>query len=591
MTRNKQKDFMAEGEKYLLQYKWQRAAEQFRKAIEENPFNLKAHERYRDVEYSFLGHKEKMEKYYRGLVEKYPDEAIFAYLLGRVTKWDAPESQELLHRAIALDSTFWPPNGVLIRQLIFRQKLDEAQKFLRNATGRFGHYIDILMAWAAYYQKVGEQEKLVDTYQRLVRQFPDSSQVVWVWRSLARYTDDPQEKITYLERALENEGSDKTPFVYIHLLRLYESYDATKVVPLARKAMAVSPPLRDRRVPSMGYSFLFDYYLKRDTLKAVSLARELLVSKNIDADVHTRIANELTMRDLELPLAIKLLKKAVKLNTPENAIGIRVFTAGLPDRPTLVKISAQTDAYILSSLGWAYYKSGRYKKAVKILRSATGKADWAEAKIYYRLGQAFEKLEKWQKATEAYVKSLSFKEDPNVREAIESLGKRMSNLDVVIPEKRKVDIDSLIAASQMHDAVRAPHFELNDLNGRKISLADFSGKAIVIDFWATWCGPCKAELPHFQKLVDSFKENEQVVFLAISTDMAPQVVQRFVLENGYTFPVLMDKGVAKAYGVRGIPTLFVIDKEGFIRYKHIGFNSNVDFEEMLTREINLVLKM
>ena len=126
----------------------------------------------------------------------------------------------------------------------------------------------------------------------MINQFPDSNQIVYALREMANYTDDPQEKILYLEKLMDFNVSNRMPFAYRRLMRLYEEYDSTKAMSLARKAISVIPPYDEKRVPSSGYHFLFSYYLKRDTLKAIDLAKELLQSENKDPDLHTRMANK-----------------------------------------------------------------------------------------------------------------------------------------------------------------------------------------------------------------------------------------------------------------------------------------------------------
>jgi thiol-disulfide isomerase/thioredoxin len=123
-------------------------------------------------------------------------------------------------------------------------------------------------------------------------------------------------------------------------------------------------------------------------------------------------------------------------------------------------------------------------------------------------------------------------------------------------------------------------FALKGLDGKTVKLSDLKGKVVVIDFWATWCGPCKASFPALQKIYEKYKDNPKIVILALDTwervagAEREALVKKFVEENKYTFPVLYDEGFVEKYGVEGIPTKFVIDKKGMIQFKSIGFYSD-----------------
>ena len=112
----------------------------------------------------------------------------------------------------------------------------------------------------------------------------------------------------------------------------------------------------------------------------------------------------------------------------------------------------------------------------------------------------------------------------------------------------------------------APDFELKTLEGKTIRLSDFKGKPVLINFWATWCGPCRAEFPDFQKA--SVDNAETLVIIGInntSTDQEDQV-PAFVEEFGVTFPIVLDETgeTAKAYHILGLPTSIFIDSNGMV---------------------------
>ncbi len=127
------------------------------------------------------------------------------------------------------------------------------------------------------------------------------------------------------------------------------------------------------------------------------------------------------------------------------------------------------------------------------------------------------------------------------------------------------------AASVELDAV-APDFTLRDLSGVSVSLSDYRGKVVLLNFWATWCPPCKAEMPSMEKLYRMLKD-EGLALLAVNIEPnGPQTVIPFLKENPHSFPILFDDkaSVQKLYGVYKFPETFVIRKDGTIDDRVIG---------------------
>lgn len=112
----------------------------------------------------------------------------------------------------------------------------------------------------------------------------------------------------------------------------------------------------------------------------------------------------------------------------------------------------------------------------------------------------------------------------------------------------------------------APNFTLKNLNGEEISLSEFRGKYVLVNFWATWCGPCKIEMPSLESLYQRFK-NKNFALLAISNDMfGATIVKPFVKANNLHFPILLDQRLkaSNAFGVTSLPSTFMIDPKGEI---------------------------
>lgn len=131
----------------------------------------------------------------------------------------------------------------------------------------------------------------------------------------------------------------------------------------------------------------------------------------------------------------------------------------------------------------------------------------------------------------------------------------------------------------------APEILLEDMEGKQVQLSDFKGKKVLLNFWASWCGPCEQEMPHMESLYKKYK-NDGFVILAVNMTKSEKVKnapEKFAEKHKLTFPILMDRGgvVMKNYEVVAYPTTYFIDSDGIIRSKVLGA---VD-EEYMEKEI------
>jgi thiol-disulfide isomerase/thioredoxin len=129
----------------------------------------------------------------------------------------------------------------------------------------------------------------------------------------------------------------------------------------------------------------------------------------------------------------------------------------------------------------------------------------------------------------------------------------------------------------------ASSFTLNDLEGNLIHLDEFKGKPVLINFWATWCGPCRFEMPAIQSRYNEY--GDELVVIAINFDETERVVQQFVDELGLSFIVLLDPGgtVQRDYRVRAYPTTYFLDEESVVKFQHIGYMSEVQLDQYLAQ--------
>lgn len=163
--------------------------------------------------------------------------------------------------------------------------------------------------------------------------------------------------------------------------------------------------------------------------------------------------------------------------------------------------------------------------------------------------------------------------------------------DVVEPEQIAVhdhDHHSEKEESPSPNEFSAPDFSVTDINGNIVSLLDFSGKPVILNFWASWCGPCKMEMPFFDDAYRTYKDN--IHFLMINmTDGSRETIRsasEYIKEEGYIFPIYFDSSAEAAvkYGVSGIPMTIFIDKNGNI----VAYAQSAIDRETLQRGIDMI---
>ncbi len=158
----------------------------------------------------------------------------------------------------------------------------------------------------------------------------------------------------------------------------------------------------------------------------------------------------------------------------------------------------------------------------------------------------------------------------------------MSNGSKTAPDAKAKE-STAQAANNTQQFPDAPNFTLKNLDNQEVSLSDYKGKVVFLNFWATWCAPCRQEIPYFIDLVDKYGKDGFVV-LGIALDPREfEKVPGFVDQMGINYPILLDEtGISQLYGgIRSIPTTFVINREGKAINRIVGSRPHAEFEKLI----------
>ncbi|MDR4171945.1 TlpA family protein disulfide reductase [Bacillus nitratireducens] len=156
------------------------------------------------------------------------------------------------------------------------------------------------------------------------------------------------------------------------------------------------------------------------------------------------------------------------------------------------------------------------------------------------------------------------------------------------PAKSEAAMKEMIARNGIEIGKSAPDFELTKLDGAKVKLSDLKGKKVILNFWATWCGPCQQEMPDMEAFYKEHKENVEILAINYTPSEkggGEEKVRNFAKEKGITFPILLDKNidVTTAYKVITIPTSYFIDTKGVIQDKFIGPMTQKEMEKQVAK--------
>ncbi len=362
----------------------------------------------------------------------------------------------------------------------------------------------------------------------------------------------------------------------------------------------------------------FDEFRKKypnSELNAVSsyrVIRRYIDDGNVEGAINT--ADEL--KSISHPYAyIYATNKLIAKEELENAL--KLATIGVEatqmdfDNPTTTQPNylskkewdSEREQYLAEMLKFqasVLSQLGKSSEALKVAEKAESILEGSDVELNEIYSTLLVKSENYKKAMEVIEKYL--KENKSSSKMLESLKTsyvKINGSDVGYDEyvynfsaagKAKM-LEEL--KSKMIDEA-APDFSIKDINGNIVKFADYKGKTVIVDFWATWCGPCKRSFPAMQEANDKFKDDDNIQFLFVNAwervDNKVENATKFIKDNGYNLKVLMDvdNEVISKFKVTGIPTKFIIGPDQNIKFKSVGFGGT---NEELVVELSAMIKL
>jgi thiol-disulfide isomerase/thioredoxin len=389
-----------------------------------------------------------------------------------------------------------------------------------------------------------------------------------------------------LRRAIESSAGSETQLV-VNLENYIKKY-----------------PYHERRTDIEGEIYRLSNKL-RDHSRTISYAEKMLEANPANIEVLTALVTTLRDRRAEgdlvkaLARADQLVKEFDKL-LANSAKPRRISQAQWEDR----KQHGQASVYLLR--GRVHTDLGKLDKAQADLLKSFKAARLAGTAV--ALGELAEKRKHNDEAIDYYAQglmaALAAKEEIDQKAVRRKLGqlyaakqgseaglgdRLLKAYDAHVKERE--ERLAKIAPPNINEGITDPlAFTLTKVDGAPLKLSDYRGKILVLNFWATWCGPCLTELPLFEKTIAKYKDDKDVVFLAVTTDEDRAAVAPFLRQYKFNLPIAYAEYLNDLFSVNSIPTTVILDRHGQVSFRQAGFNPRIDFVADLSEKIETARK-
>jgi thiol-disulfide isomerase/thioredoxin len=400
-------------------------------------------------------------------------------------------------------------------------------------------------------------------------------------KDAAQPVDSPKDSDDELRRAIESSGGSETQIVASLEGYLKKYPKSERREDIEKELYKLSMKLRDRN-------------------RAIIYAEKLVAGDEDNIEALTNLITMLRDRKAEADLtkamayADALVKRFERIIT-DSPKPRRVSSAQWQDR----KEQGIASVYLLR--GKIHADLGADDKARADLTKSYQATRLAETAV--ALGELAEKRKDVDEAIDYYLQAFAISLNTDDRIDLKSLRRKVGQLysakngseiglgdrllkahDAFVREREerlaKLDLPNI--NDGVNDALK---FTLTRLDGSPLKLDDQRGKVIVINFWATWCGPCLTEMPLFEKAIAKYKDDKDVFFLAITTDEDRDLVAPFLKQYKFNLPVAYADYLNDHFAVSSIPTTIILDRKGEVSFRQAGFNPREDFIEALSEKI------